>query len=127
MRVLVSKERSVKERVAQLSLAEHPDVEIVGDFSGTVGLLLAVAQQQAEIVVISATEPQHRAAVSHLFAEYPDLTVLALDDRSQVFIEQRCPSRRQIDDLGLDNLVETLHCALSDPCDGADVGTMPLN
>lgn len=106
----------------------QPDVEIVGEVSEHVELLVAVRDTDADAVLMIIDPEKDEGMLSHLFAEYPDLTVLAIAagaDRetgdasadTPVFIEQRCRYRSQVTDYSPQGLADALCNAVREPFD----------
>jgi len=112
-------------------LKKHPDVDIVGQASDHVELLVAIRNTQADAVLLMIDTEKDEGMLSHLFAEYPDLIVLAIPVRSAgeawhqqpslphapVFIEQRCRYRYNVDDASSDAVVQALCAAVNEPLD----------
>lgn len=56
----------------------EPDFDLVGEAERPLELLLAVKDTAADVVVLSEADDCAESVTSHLLAEYPGLTVLAL-------------------------------------------------
>lgn len=87
-------------------------MEIVGEVTGHVELLVAVRETQANVVIAGIDPGRDEGMLTHLFAEYPDLTVLVIRPSGTVCIEQRCRCRVEIDDLSPVRLAEMLRSAI---------------
>ena len=98
-------------------LSNDPNFEVVGRACRLVELLLEVRSSKADVVVLFA-ESGEVGILSHLFAEYPDLTVLILCPSGEAFIEERCPTRREIIDSSATGIVQALRDAILQPCSG---------
>jgi DNA-binding NarL/FixJ family response regulator len=97
------------------------DMEVVAESSDGFGLLVKVKETRADAVILSATESDVLGLCSHLLAEYPDLTILALGSNgSGTFIEQLCPSRWNIAHASNESALAALHAAICDPCGWID-------
>lgn len=113
------------------------DVEIVGEVAEHVELLVAVRETGADAVLMMIDPEEDEGMLSHLFAEYPDLTVLALpaaedsaspmptqdDLENAVFIEQRCRYRSAVDDATPEGIARALCTAVREPFDLINPGS----
>ena len=59
-------------------LAGQVDVELVGDVSGAIEILLAVGETRAEVVVLGMPGVELPGIAGQLLDEYPQLEVLAV-------------------------------------------------
>jgi hypothetical protein len=95
----------------------QPDMEIVGECLDPLALLLAAKETEAKAVIIALRHTQEPGLVSHLLAEYPNMTVLELDSQGTVaFIVQMCPWRKELVDPSTANVLSTLRDAIREPC-----------
>ncbi len=113
------------------------EVEIVGQVSEHVELLVAVRETRADAVLLVINPVEDEGMLSHLFAEYPDLTVLAITAgdaggesangqsalNDSVFIEQRCRYRSPVSDITPDGVVRALCDAVREPYDLINLGS----
>jgi len=107
------------------SLRTDLEVEFVDCKNDSIELLLAVRSSNADALVLFA-EQDTQAIMSHLFAEFPDITVLTLRSSGQAYIDERCHVRRELSDCTNDGVLQALHRALEHPCNSdsvlADIG-----
>lgn len=112
-------------------LQTQPDVEVVGEVSEHVELLVAVRETKADAILLVINPEEDEGMLSHLFAEYPDLTVLAVtaghaDGNSSVndsiFIEQRCRYRSSVSDNSPKGIVQALCHAVREPYELINLG-----
>jgi len=69
-------------RALRDAVLKQDDIEVVGEERDLVQMLVAVAETNADVVVLAAPESgEEPAIVSHLLMEYPFLMVVALDPR----------------------------------------------
>ena len=81
IRILIANVPANLEQWLAQVVENEPDIEIVGQSQGYVALLLA-AQQDVDVVVLSAEELWPPPGIcSHLLAECPDVKVLLLSPR----------------------------------------------
>jgi DNA-binding NarL/FixJ family response regulator len=98
-------------------IARQQDMEIIGEFSGPLELLLAAKETGADAVIVELKDSQEPGLCSHLLAECPKLTILGLTSTGgNAFIEQLCPWRRDIADPSEIELVDALRQAIRMPC-----------
>jgi DNA-binding NarL/FixJ family response regulator len=98
-------------------LRSQPDVEVVGEPTDPLGVLVAVRETNADALVLELEQREEAGVLSHLLAEFPDLTVLTLLPSGEAFIEQRCAHRWSVDDLSPGGLLEALRRAVRAPCE----------
>lgn len=117
------------ERSIKALLKKRPEVDIVGEVTEHVELLVAVRNTNADAVLLLIDTDEDEGMLSHLFAEYPDLTVLTMpvnplgysaDNNAEsihrsVVIEQRCRYRYRVDSLTPDAAVQALCSAIQEP------------
>ena len=120
IRLLITDTVQDRWRALEEQLGNDPGFELVGRVSRLVELLLAIRSTEADAVVFFA-ETDERGILSHLFAEYPDLTVLTLCPSGEAYIEERCPTRWTVGDSSAVGIVEALRDAVTQPCDGPDL------
>ena len=97
------------------------DMEIVGETVDPFDLLVAVKEKHANAVILSVGEAETSGLCSHLLAEYPTLTVLELSfEDGRAFLEQLCPSRREIADPSAASVLSALRQAIREPCGWID-------
>jgi DNA-binding NarL/FixJ family response regulator len=76
--LLANKPRALRTRLARL-LRLQSDIEVVGTVLDPIGLLSAVEETQAAVVVVTLPASGEIPGIcSHLFYEYPQLLILAL-------------------------------------------------
>lgn len=119
LRLLITDPTPERWRSLENRLRKEQKFELVGHVPNLVDLLMAVRTNEADAVVLFRSETE-QGILSHLFAEFPDLTVLVLEPSGRAFIEQRCPSRRAIADSSATGLVEALRHAITQPCSELD-------
>lgn len=87
-------------------ISEQSDMVIVGVAQTPVDLLLEVKRTDADVVVLELGDDTTPGLFSHLFAEFPRLVVLGIEQRdARAFIEQLCPGD-----------VKSVHSATSREC-----------
>jgi DNA-binding NarL/FixJ family response regulator len=80
---LAIKPRVLRESVAAM-LRREADIDVVGQVTDQVDLLLAVLETGADVVIHSADESQPMPAVyTHLLSEFPELRIIALSADAQ--------------------------------------------
>lgn len=124
IRLLIRQRRRDNHRSIKAVLQTCVDVRIVGEVAEHVELLVAVRDTGANAVLLIINLEEDEGMLSHLFAEYPDLTLLAMPDGQAraggVFIEQRCRSRRALTDTSPVGIVQALCTAVRQPAELID-------
>lgn len=114
--VLANQPRMARQVVREMIDGQH-DMEVVREARSRFDLLLAVRETHADAVILGAGNSEIPGLCSHLLAEYPGLTILALGiEGGRAFVEQLCPSRREIVNPSRENVLAALREAISEPC-----------
>jgi chemotaxis response regulator CheB len=92
------------------------DLELVGEVGDAIDLLLAVRQTGANVVVLGGEDSRESGLNTHLFAEYPHLTILSISNHT-VFVEQLCPRRMAIHHPSSRNILAALREVMQFPCE----------
>lgn len=99
-----------------MGLRDEADVEIVEEVADLFDVLIAVKQQNID-VVITTDSAEDRGMASHLFAEFPDVTLMLLSPDGATYIEQRCLHRRTIRKGADFRVADLLRIAVDHPCE----------
>ncbi|ESQ15773.1 MAG TPA: hypothetical protein DDY14_09270 [Chromatiaceae bacterium] len=126
IKILMTDQTHKRWRTLEEQLSNDPGFKFVGRSSRLIELLLEVRLTEADAVVLFA-ETNERGILSHLFAEYPDLTVLTLCPTGEAFIDECCPTRRTVIDSSAIGIVKALRDAIAQPCDSANQQRSALN
>ena len=129
IRIILANRPQLARDVVRGIIDRQGDMEVVREAEQRFDLLLAVKETHADAVILSAHDSDVQGLCSHLLAEYPGLTILALSvEGRSAFVEQLCPSRREIADPSNERVLAALRQAIRDPCDWireADRGASP--
>ena len=100
----------------RMRLATEPDVEVVGEIDNEFDLFLAVRATEATLVIHAWEDNSPPAIYSHLFAEFPGLTILGLsaNGESAVLCEQRL-CQTSLSTNNLDQMLASLRSELRVP------------
>lgn len=124
MRILLGNHPRLLREVLRELIAHQPDMEVVGEVVGPIALLVAGQALKPDIIVVALQDAEEPGLCSHLLAELPNVTILALtSDRTGAFIAQLCPRRQAIKELSAATLLQSLRHAIQDPCGWMDEGT----
>ena len=114
--VLANRPRMARQVVGEMIEGQH-DMEVVREASSRFDLLLAVKETNAHAMTMSARDSEDPGLCSHLLSEYPGLTVVTLGvEGRRAFVEQLCPSRREIANPSSANVLAALREAIREPC-----------
>jgi DNA-binding NarL/FixJ family response regulator len=107
--------------IIQDIIARQPDMEIRGEFSNPLELLLAAKEIGVDAVIVELQDSQEPGLCSHLFAECPTVTILGLASADgSAFIEQLCPWRKDITDPSEAAIIDALRQAVRMPCSSGE-------
>lgn len=93
IRLLVKLDPAFESRLKRVALANDPEIEVIARVDDPIEVLVTVKQESINVVVLADEQQDTPGLSSHLLAEFPDVTVLALDASGQAWIEQRCHRR----------------------------------
>jgi DNA-binding NarL/FixJ family response regulator len=98
-------------------ISRQPDMEIVGEFSNPLRLLLAAKETGADAVIVELKGSKEPGLCSQLLSECPKVTILGLAfEGSTAFIEQLWPWRRVIANPSEADILHSLRQAIKAPC-----------
>jgi DNA-binding NarL/FixJ family response regulator len=94
-------------------LQHHRDIEVVETVIDPVELLIAVEDTQADVVVVTLPDSGEMPGIcSHLFAEYPQLLILALSsDRTRACIYKQVTAVEQLIDTSEEEILKAIRQA----------------
>jgi two-component system chemotaxis response regulator CheB len=116
IKVLLANDPAILREVLREVIARQPDMEVVGEILDPLGVLLAVKETQADVVVIGLRDAEEPGLVSHLLAECPYVTVLGLAAQGDTaIIVQMCLWRKEIVDPSEVNILRALRHAVREP------------
>ncbi len=94
IKILLANHPRMMREVVREMIEAQPDMEVVGEVLNPVELLVTVRETAADAVILGLEDAQELGVCSHLLAEYPNLTILALASTGKTaFIR---PGRREI-------------------------------
>ena len=116
IKVLLANDPLILREVVREIIARQPDMEVVGEILDPLGVLLAVKETEADVVVIGLRDSEEPGLVSHLLAECPYVTVLGLASHGDTaIIVQMCLWRKEIVDPSEVNILRALRNAVREP------------
>jgi len=109
-RVLLAMESPLLRELLFDLLKSEPDIEVVGEATDPVDLLLAIEETGADVVVHTFTDLQQPPGVcSHLFAEYPELVVIGISpDADAACSCRQTVSIRPLANVGLQDVLNEI-------------------
>jgi DNA-binding NarL/FixJ family response regulator len=117
IRIVLANRPRMARQVVRDMIERQDDMEVVREAQGRFELLIAVKETHADAVILSMGDSEVPGLCSHLLAEYPGLTILALGiEGGRAFVEQLCPSRREIVNPSSENVLAALREAMGQPC-----------
>lgn len=88
VRVLVANRHRLMRELVMATIADQPDIEIVGEVGDERDVSEAVDQVRPDVLILALDEPeQHRVQCGFLLGRYPDMRIVALapDQNRAVF------------------------------------------
>lgn len=96
---------------------EQEDMELVGDCRGPMKILQETGRVKADAVILTQEGEEEPGLCSQLLSVYPDLTILSvIPDMAAAFTQQLCSQRRNIENLGKQDIVRSLRAAVRNHC-----------
>ena len=97
-------------------LMKEPDLEIVGEATDAIDILLQVASTRAEVVVIDLPSAKNDAGLSsHILTEYPETKILAVSEgRDRMVIYETSVLRWEATNTSLESLGDLIRRLM--PC-----------
>jgi DNA-binding NarL/FixJ family response regulator len=101
----------------QALVAHRDDMEMVGEASDPIDLLLAVNDTQSDVVILEYSQPDRIPGIcTHLLAEYPDLLIFVLSTRDhRCFLYERNITQEEIPYQNPEDLIMRIDEAFSSP------------
>jgi DNA-binding NarL/FixJ family response regulator len=101
---------------------QEPDIEIVGEASDTIDILLEVGNSHAEVVAIDVPlSGKDSGLCSHLLAEYPAVKVFAVSEEGdRILMYETAVLRREIANTSLGNLPDLIRRSMRSLYNGRD-------
>ena len=97
IRVLVANQSRLMRELIMTTIADQPDIELVGEIDKTEDLTDAVAQARPDVLIIAMDEQKkYRVRCGFLLGRYPEMKILALapeENRAQIYwasVDIRC-------------------------------------
>src|SRR5690349_11985735 len=79
VRVLVANRHRLMRELVMATIADQPDIEIVGEVGDERDVSEAVDQVRPDVLILALDEPeQHRVQCGFLLGRYPDMRIVAL-------------------------------------------------
>ncbi|HUX10427.1 MAG TPA: hypothetical protein VMW51_07265 [Terriglobia bacterium] len=88
VRVLVANRPRLIRELILATIADQPDIEVVGEVQDEADILVTVEEQRPDFLIVALDNPRARPAVCDaLLAKFPDMKILALapERNSSVF------------------------------------------
>lgn len=97
-------------------LSQQQDMELVGEICGPMKILQETGRTMADAVVLAQEGSGEPGLNSQLLAVYPDLTILSVNvNMESAYTQQLCSRRRELGQLEMQDLPQTLRAAVWNP------------
>ncbi len=94
-------------------MSDQPDMEVVGELTDPMALLLAARQTQAEVVIVGLENSELPGICSHLLSEYPHIKVLGVTaDGRRAFLYELRPRKVPIGEVSPLGLLDAIRTAV---------------
>ena len=112
-KVLLANKPKMLRELLRKSLATHADMEVVGEVTDPVRVLMKVRETGCNVVIVSLPESGEEPGIcSHLLLEYPDLVVLAVSPVRDLAVAYRLSiDRTEIEGFSTESLVGVIRRA----------------
>jgi len=96
IRVLVANQSRLMRELIMTTIADQPDIELVGEVDKAEDVTDAVAQARPDVLILAMEHKKFRARCGFLLGRYPDMKILALapeENRAQIYwatVDIRC-------------------------------------
>jgi DNA-binding NarL/FixJ family response regulator len=126
IRVVLAEMPPILRDVLARTLADQPDMVLVGELGTSMELILAAGETRADVVILGLDDAEFPGVASHLLGEYPHLKFLGVsaDGRNAYLCELR-PWKVRLMDVSPQGLVGAIRMATTDRRDGG-VGMPPV-
>src|SRR5215467_4926432 len=88
IRVLVANQSRLMRELIMTTIADQPDIELVGEVDKAEDVTDAVAQARPDVLILAMEHKKFRARCGFLLGRYPDMKILALapeENRAQIY------------------------------------------
>ena len=111
-RVLFGRNLQFLRRFFGDSFKRQSDMEVVDEIDDPVELLVSLRDVDVDVILLSIDHSGASGLPSHLFAEYPTITlVIVTEDCRSAYIENLWPHRNSISDVSPDGVISALRLA----------------
>ncbi len=111
--LLANRPRLMREVMREI-FEDQSDMEVVGEVLDPLGLLVAVKEMEADVVILAVKGSEEPGLCSHLLAEFPNLTIFGLASNGKTAFFR--PGRRKIIDPSEAKILTALRQAVRSPC-----------
>jgi DNA-binding NarL/FixJ family response regulator len=113
IRILLAEMPPLLRDVFRQVITDQPDMEVVGELTGAVGLLMAAGQNHADVVILGLRDPELPGIGTHLLSEYPHLKILGVTvDGRQAFLHELLPHRLPLGEASPAGLLDAIRTAI---------------
>lgn len=117
IKVILSLRPGMLRKVLRKRIGCQPDMEIVGELTDPVAVLIGAAETEADVVILAAPSGEPDPGIcSHLLGEYPHLVILALDqERGVTLLYHRVATREIIPDISEEKILSLIRNTVNEP------------
>jgi DNA-binding NarL/FixJ family response regulator len=117
IRILLANSRPrIMREVMRQFIERQVDMEIVGEVLDLSALVRTAQETAADVIIVALEDAVALGLGSHLLAECPEVTILALASQGNAaFIEQLCLGRMEIAEPSEANVLNAIRHVIQDP------------
>src|SRR5436853_4619089 len=79
VRVLVANQPRLMRELVLATIADQPDIEVIGEIADATEILVAVGEIHPDVVIVALSDPDRRPALcAELMERFPQLKIVAL-------------------------------------------------
>lgn len=110
IRILFSIQPRVLAEIFRRLIEVQEDMEVVGEWLDPVKLLLAVRQEEPDVIILTAPDPSSEPGIcSHLLSEHPNLVILAFSpERECAFVYHMMIGKEPVMDMSERGILEVI-------------------
>jgi two-component system response regulator DesR len=113
IRVLLAGMPRMLRDVFTLVLADQPDMEVVGELTDLLDLLLAARYTHSDVAILGLRDAEFPGICTHLLAEYPHIKILGVTrDGRRAFVYALRPSKVPVGEVSPDGLLAAIREAV---------------
>lgn len=113
IRVLLAEMPQLLRDVIRYLLSDQPDMEVIGNISDWLELLVTAREMHADVVILGVESSELPGICSHLLHELPDIKLLGVtDDTRHAFLHELRPQKVPLREASAQGLLDAIRAAV---------------